>query len=276
MYTIILAVVFLISILFISHKYAKNRKAFQELVKKQEAVITELNDNQFYLMEFAAQILGSHDLFTGRHVIHTQTYVEMIAEKLRELGYYTEELTDSTIKNMKTASFLHDIGKIHIPEGILNKNGKFVKEEFELMRCHPEEGAKLLDFLPLLDEGRFNKIAEEMALCHHEKWDGSGYPYHLKGTEIPLAARIMAGADVLDALISRRLYKSPIPVAEAIETFKESSGTHFEPCIVEAVIALKDKIEEVDRSFKETEAAMNEEELAWWDNYHELIERGSK
>lgn len=263
---------------FVAHRYLKNKnkKTVAKTVEYMDKVIAELSENQFYLMEFVAQILGSHDLFTGRHVIHTQSYVELIALKLRELGYYQEELTDRTIKNMKTAAFLHDIGKIHIPEGILNKNGKFTDEEFQLMRCHPEEGAKLIDFLPLVDDGEFNKIAEEMTLCHHEKWDGTGYPYHLKGNEIPLSARIMAGADVLDALLSRRLYKSPVPITDAIEKFKMASGTHFEPCIVEAVIALQDQIDEVDRIFKETEAATNEEELAWWDNYHEMIERGSK
>jgi len=263
---------------FITHKYLKykNKKALTESLAERDKVINELSDNQFYLMEFVAQILGSHDLFTGRHVIHTQTYVELIALKLRELGYYTEELTDRNIKNMKTAAFLHDIGKIHIPEGILNKNGRFTQEEFELMRCHPEEGAKLIDFLPLIDEGNFNRIAEEMTLCHHEKWDGTGYPYHLQGTDIPLTARIMAAADVLDALLSRRLYKSPIPITEAMETFKQSSGAHFEPCIVEAVLAIQEEVDEHDRNFKETEAATNEEELAWWDNYHEMIERGSK
>lgn len=265
-------------ILFIKYKLLKseNRKALEKSLEERDKVIAELSDNQFYLMEFVAQILGSHDLFTGRHVIHTQTYVEMIALKLRELGYYTEELTDRNIKNMKTASFLHDIGKIHIPEGILNKNGKYAEEEFQLMRCHPEEGAKLIDFLPLIDEGEFNRIAEEMTLCHHEKWDGTGYPYHLSGTDIPLSARIMAAADVLDALLSRRLYKSPMTISEVLELFKQSSGTHFEPCIVEAVLAIQDKIDEADRNFKETEAATNEEELAWWDNYHEMIERGKE
>ena len=275
-YSVFLIVVTLIQ--FLAHKYLKirNKKTVKKTLDERDKVIAELSENQFYLMEFVAQLLGSHDLFTGRHVIHTQTYVEMIAHKLRELGYYTEELSDSTINNMKAAAFLHDIGKIHIPEGILNKNGKFTQEEFELMRCHPEEGAKLIDFLPLIDDGRFNKIAEEMTLCHHEKWDGTGYPYHLKGTDIPLSARIMAAADVLDALLSRRLYKSPIPIEEAMDVFKKSSGAHFEPCIVEAVLAIQSLIDESDHNFKETEAATNEEELACWDNYHEMIERAGK
>ena len=258
---------------FLVYKYSKhkNQKSLSDMISQRDKVIGELKENQFYLMEFVAQILGSHDLFTGRHVIHTKTYVGLIALKLRELGYYKDELTDETIKNMKAAAFLHDIGKIHIPEGLLNKNGRFNKTEFELMRCHPEEGAKLIDFLPLVDNGNFNKIAEEMTLCHHEKWDGTGYPYHLKGTEIPLSARIMAAADVLDALLSQRLYKSPMPISDAIETFKQSSETHFEPCIVEAVVALQQEIDETDRTFKEVEAATNEEELAWWNNYHQMM-----
>ena len=259
---------------FVAHKILKqrNKTSINNALAERDKLIQDLKKNQFDLMEFIAQILGSHDLFTGRHVIHTQTYVELIAKKLKEMGYYEEELTDTAIEFMRKAAFLHDIGKIHIPEGLLNKNGKFTAKEFELMRCHPEEGAKLVDLLPIIDEGEFNRIAEEMALFHHEKWDGTGYPYHQKGIEIPLSARIMAAADVIDALLSQRLYKSPIPISEAIETFKKSSETHFEPCIVQAVVSLQDKIDEIDRSFKETEAATNEEELAWWNTYHEMMQ----
>lgn len=228
----------------------------------------QLNETQLNIIEFVAQCLGSHDLFTGRHVMHTKKYVEIICRKLRENGHYVEMLTDENIELFSSAAFLHDIGKIHIPEAVLNKVGKFTDEEFTLMKSHSEEGHKLLQFLPPIQNGLFNKIADEMAYCHHEKWDGSGYPRKIKGLEIPLSARIMACADVLDALISQRLYKEPMSIDQAMDVFRKSSGSHFEPCIAEAVIDSRAEIEKEDRRFKELENQTNAEELQWWLRYH--------
>ncbi len=245
----------------------------EELKKVQddlESKNAQLENTQFKIIQFVAECLGSHDLFTGRHVVHTKFYVEIIAKKLRERGFYTKELTDEAISLYASAAFLHDIGKIHIPEGILNKVGKFTIEEFELMKSHPAEGEKLLNYLPQIGNGEFNKIAREMALFHHEKWDGSGYPRKLAGENIPLCARILAAADVLDALISQRLYKDPMPICDAIEVFRKSSGSHFEPCIANAVIELQKEISEIDRKFKEQETSAYSEELEWWQHYHGL------
>lgn len=228
---------------------------------------TELEDTQYKIIQFVAQVLGSHDLFTGRHVIHTQRYVEIICKKLRENGHYTDILTDENIKMYSTAAFLHDIGKVHIPEGVLNKVGKYTDEEFSIMKHHPEEGMKLLEFLPPIADRSFNDIAIKMAYCHHEKWNGTGYPRFLKGEQIPLCARIMAAADVLDALLSRRLYKEPMSIDEAIHIFEETKGTHFEPCIAAAVVDCKDEIVEIDAEFKKTEEESNVEELEWWKKY---------
>ena len=133
------------------------------------------------------------------------------------------------------------------------------------MKCHPEEGLKLLKFLPKIDDGSLNVIAENMAYCHHEKYDGSGYPQGLKEKEIPLCARVMAAADVLDGLISKRLYKDPMSIDKALEIFEESKGSHFEPCIADAVIRCREKIIELDAQFKETEADTSAKELLWWD-----------
>lgn len=202
-------------------------------------------------------------------------YVEMICHKLRSDGIYTEELTDTNIDLFVTSAFLHDIGKIHIPEGVLNKPGKFNDEEFALMKCHPEEGKKLLQFLPKIDDGNFNEIAQQMAYCHHEKWNGTGYPRGIKEFEIPLCARIMVAADVLDALISKRLYKEPMTVSQAIEVFKKSSGSHFEPCIADAVINSEKLIETIDLEFKTKESLSQEKELNWWLNYHEKLNSNS-
>lgn len=231
----------------------------------------ELSVTQYKIIQFVAQCLGSHDLFTGRHVMHTQKYVEIISKELRAEGYYEDELTEKNISLYTTAAFLHDIGKIHVPEGILNKIGKFTPDEFEMMKCHPEEGKKLLEYLPPIDGGKFNEIAMKMAYYHHEKWDGTGYPNGLKGEEIPLCARIMAAADVLDALISQRLYKDPMSIDEAMEVFDKSKGGHFEPCIAQAVINCRHLIELIDTDFKTSEATTNAAELEWWQRYHENL-----
>ncbi len=232
-----------------------------------------LQNTQDMIIGFVASCLGSHDLFTGRHVQHTKHYVRIIATKLRELGYYTDVLTDETIHLYETAAFLHDIGKIHIPEGVLNKIGKFTEEDYKVMKTHPVEGKRLLEQLPKIGDGRFNKIAIDMAFCHHEKWDGTGYPRGLKGEEIPLSGRIMAAADVMDALISKRLYKEPFTINEAIDIFNESISKQFEPCIVEATKACQTEIEELARTFKKQEAESEKQEVEWWENYHNSMKK---
>jgi len=257
----------------------EKEKAFAEIQKRNQYIIkvnqeveeknNALLDTQFKIIEFVSKCLGSHDLFTGQHVIHTKKYVEIICRNLKSKGFYSNELTEDTILLYVNAAFLHDIGKIHIPEGILNKVGKFTEEEFELMKSHSLEGKNLLEYLPKIEDGFFNEIAKQMAYCHHEKWDGTGYPQGLKEKQIPLSARIMAAADVLDALISKRLYKEPVSIDEAVTVFKELSGTHFEPCIAQAVIDCKDEIVVVDEEFKRKESVTHAEELEWWIRYHE-------
>lgn len=233
----------------------------------------QLEETQQKILQFVSKILGSHDFFTGNHVIHTKTYTGIVSRDLKKRGLYTEELTEKNISMFETAALLHDIGKIHIPEGILNKTNSLSHEEFEIMKSHPEEGRKLLEFLPPIEDGKFNRIAKDMALYHHEKWDGSGYPEGLSGTGIPLCARIMAAADVLDALLSRRLYKSPMSADQITEIFRNMSGIHFEPCISESIIRCMDKITACDQFFKKEEEKENVTELEWWQRYHSYIEK---
>ncbi len=235
-----------------------------------ENVINDLQTTQVKIIEFVAKVLGSHDLFTGRHVMHTPKYLEIIAKELRKNGFYTKELTDTNIQIFSTAAFLHDIGKVHVPEGVLNKVGKFNDKDFQLMKSHPEEGKKLLEALPPIQSGYFNSIAIDMAYNHHEKWNGTGYPNGKKGEEIPLCARLMAAADVLDALISQRLYKEPMKIEDAMNVFEESKGTHFEPCIAQSVINCQEQIRIIDQQFKDRENETNEKELAFWKEYHSM------
>jgi HD-GYP domain-containing protein (c-di-GMP phosphodiesterase class II) len=204
------------------------------------------------IIGFVASCLGSHDLFTGRHVQHRKRYVRIIATKLRDLGYYEDILTDETIHLYETAAFLHDIGKIHVPEGVLNKIGKFTEEDYKVMKTHPVEGKRLLEQLPKIGDGRFNQIAIDMAFTHHEKWDGTGYPVGMKGEEIPLSARIMAVSDVFDALVSTRSYKKPFTFEEAMKIIVDGSGTHFDPKIVKVFSENADKVKEIADEHKRT------------------------
>ena len=250
----------------------EKEKTNRQLYRQNENNIklnNELKITQFNIIQFISQVLGSHDLLTGRHVTHTKKYVEIICLKLREMGHYQEILTDENIRLFSSAAFLHDIGKVHIPEAILNKMGRFTEEEFDLMKSHTTEGKKLLEYLPPIENGLFNKIAIEMAYGHHEKWNGTGYPQGLRGTQIPLSARIMTGADVLDALISQRLYKDPVSLDDAMKIFEESKGTHFEPCIADAVIQSCARIEAEDIKFKEQETSSNAAEIEWWQRYYQ-------
>ncbi len=222
-----------------------------------------LRKTQLDMMKFIPKVLESHEVFTGHHVKHTVQYVELIARQLKVMGYYKEELTEEFIEMISAAANLHDIGKIHIPDNILNKNGKFTDEEFAMMKKHPEEGKKLIEYLPEIRNGIFNEIAIQMAYCHHEKYDGTGYPRGIKGNDIPLCARIMAVADVTDALISWRPYKEPFGREKVIDIIKTSSGTHFEPCIVEAALALMPSIFKLSEDFKKQERQEEEQEFAW-------------
>ena len=147
-------------------------------------------------------------------------------------------MNDGYISKLKQAAPLHDIGKIAVSDLILNKNGKLTDEEFAIMKSHTTEGGRILkkivhDAGDTFDAGYLNESIE-MASYHHEKWDGSGYPEHLKGEEIPLSARIMAVADVFDALIAERVYKKGFPYEKAMSIITEGSGKHFDPVVVEA------------------------------------------
>ncbi len=223
----------------------------------------QLRKTQLEIMDFIPKILESHEVFTGHHVRHTVRYVEMIANELKRKGLYTDVLTDETIDLYAHAANLHDIGKVHIPDNILNNPGKFTLEEFAMMKSHPEEGKKLIMSLPKIKNGKFNEIAVQMAYYHHEKYDGTGYPTGISGKTIPLCARIMTAADVLDALLSWRPYKERMDIDQVMEVFETGRGSHFEPCIVDAVESLKPMIYMVSQDFKMKEIEEEEKEYYW-------------
>ncbi len=164
--------------------------------------------------------------------------MESIAKELKKQGVYSDILVDSYLSDMVVAAPLHDIGKIHIPDAVLNKPGKLTDEEFEVMKTHTTVGEELLTRAKEeLGESEYLNTAVEMAAYHHEWWNGKGYPYGRSGEEIPLCARIMAVADVFDALMSKRCYKNAMPLEKAYAIIREESGTHFDPAVVEAFFA---------------------------------------
>ena len=205
-----------------------------------------IKDMQSKVIISFANLVESRDTFTGEHIKRTAIYVELIARELVKQGLYTDVLTEENIQLYVNTAPLHDLGKIRVPDQILCKPSRFTPEEFEKMKTHSLEGYNLIDEnLTGVESDEFLEIAKIMALYHHEKWNGTGYPNSVKGTDIPLCARIMAAADVLDALLSKRQYKDAMTIEQAMDIFRESSGSHFEPCIVDAVLACEDSIREV-------------------------------
>lgn len=180
------------------------------------------------------EMVGSKDYITGEHIRRTAEYVKIIANELKEVYH----LNDEYIKNLVFVAPLHDIGKINTPDAILNKPEKLTNEEFQIMQEHTIIGSyiiqKIINKLP--NDSTFLKaltMAQDIALSHHEKWNGEGYPNKIKKFEIPLSARIMAVADVFDALTSKRVYKDAFSFDKAYEIIKEESGKSFDPIIVD-------------------------------------------
>lgn len=190
------------------------------------------------MITFMAEVVENRDDNTGGHIRRTADYVERIAKELKRRGVYPQILTDTYMEDMIVAAPLHDIGKIHIPDAVLNKPGRLTEEEFTVMKTHTTAGEALLKRArEELGESGYLNTAVEMAAYHHEWWNGKGYPYGISGEEIPLSARIMAVADVFDALTSKRCYKDAMPLAKAYAIIREESGTHFDPAAVEAFFA---------------------------------------
>lgn len=189
------------------------------------------------MITFMAEVVENRDDNTGGHIRRTAEYVASIAKELKRQGTYSTILTDRYLSDMVVAAPLHDIGKIHIPDAVLNKPGKLTEEEFEIMKTHTTAGEELLTHAKAeLGESGYLNTAVEMAAYHHEWWNGKGYPYGISGEEIPLCARIMAVADVFDALTSKRCYKSAMPLEKAYAIIREEAGTHFDPAVVEAFL----------------------------------------
>ena len=189
-----------------------------------------------------ATMVESRDNSTGGHIRRTSEGVRLLMEEIVKCGW--PEVTEGFCKNIIKAAPMHDLGKIAVDDAILRKPGRFTPEEFEIMKTHAAEGARIVrEILKNTDDGDFKRIAENVAHYHHERWDGSGYPNGLRGESIPLEARIMAVADVYDALVSKRVYKESMPFDKADAIILAGMGKHFDPRLESCYVSARPALE---------------------------------
>lgn len=222
----------------------------EDMLKKQIALTEEARIEmerrslmQSRVIEDLAAVIETRDAGTGEHILRTKLYVKMILNEMKKDEKYSDILTDEYIENITNSAPLHDVGKIAITDKVLLKPGRLTEEEFEEMKKHSSKGGEMiLNIFSNLDDEKLSEISYDIAMSHHEKWDGSGYPNGLSGKDIPFPARVMAVADVYDALTSKRVYKDSMPPEKAFDIIISGSGTQFDPDIIENVIRIKDDL----------------------------------
>ena len=237
--------------------FLRDQNDFLELeVAKRTREVTAIQDVTILAM---ASLAETRDSDTGNHIRRTQFYVKALAERLRDHPRFAWFLTDTNINMLFKSAPLHDIGKIGIPDRILLKPGRFEPHEFEIMKAHAMLGHDAIVHAEkaLGTNVDFLSFAKSIAFSHQEKWDGSGYPQGLAGDDIPIAARLMAVADVYDALISRRVYKESMPHENAVQIMIEGRGTHFDADMFDAFIEIQDEFRAIARRFVDVDADMD-------------------
>ena len=223
------------------------RDHLEEVVKERTR---ELLLTQEVTIESMGTLAEYRDPETGGHIKRTKNYVKVLAQHLKKNPKFESLLDDKIIEGLVKSAPLHDIGKVGVRDSVLLKPGKLTEAEFEEMKLHTIYGRDaILINERKLGEGSFLSVAREIAHTHHEKWDGSGYPQGLKGEEIPLSGRLMALADVYDALISKRVYKPPFPHDRAVAIIKEKRGTHFDPDMVDTFVEIAETLRKIALEF---------------------------
>ncbi|SFU45411.1 response regulator [Pseudoduganella namucuonensis] len=239
------------------HDFLRDQNHFLETeVERRTREVAAVQDVAIHTM---ASLAETRDSETGNHIRRTSWYVKALAEKLKDHPRFASFLTEKNIEMLFKSAPLHDIGKVGIPDRILLKPGRFEGNEMEIMKTHTTLGrdAIIAAERELGIEVDFLKFAKEIAYGHQEKWDGSGYPEGLAGDAIPISARLMAVADVYDALISRRVYKEGMPHERAVAIIAEGRGTHFDPDMVDAFMAILDQFVDIARRYADTDHDMD-------------------
>ncbi len=236
--------------------FLRDKSDYLELeVAKRTREVMAIQDVTILAM---ASLAETRDSDTGNHIRRTQFYIKVLAQKLKGNPRFGAMLTDDYINLLFKSAPLHDIGKVGIPDRILLKPGRFTPDEFEIMKTHTSLGKDAIEHAEeqLGMNVEFLSMAKDIALSHQEKWDGSGYPQGTAGDAIPLSARLMAVADVYDALISRRVYKEGMPHEKAVSIIAEGKGTHFDPDMVDAFIEVQEDFRAVAKRYADSDIDM--------------------
>lgn len=211
--------------------------------------IKELEHYHYEMVMGFATLVENKDDNTGGHIRRSSAYAVLIAKKLRKNKKYSNIINKDYLNNLEQAAPMHDIGKIGIPDAVLQKPGKLTDEEYTIMKRHPVIGGKIIrDTFGHLYNGEYENMAYQVAMYHHEKWNGKGYPEGLSGEDIPLCARIMAVADVFDAVSAKRCYRDAIPLEKCYEIISNGRGEDFDPDITDVFLQNKELVEEIYRS----------------------------
>jgi putative two-component system response regulator len=206
----------------------------------------QFNRLQNGIVSVLANLVENRDNGTTGHIERTSAYIKILLEEMRKRGVYADEIENWDTEKIISSARMHDLGKISVTDIIVNKPGKLTDEEFEIMKTHAQEGERIIDeIIARTGEGEFLRNARLFAGCHHERWDGQGYPHRLKGEEIPLQGRIMAIVDVYDALVSERPYKKAIPPDDAVGIIMHNAGIHYDPHIASIFFDVKDQFKAV-------------------------------
>jgi len=221
----------------------KTHLGIEDIIRMRTEKLVRL---QRSLVSVLANMVENRDKLTGKHIERTARFLEILIDGMIERGVYADELNEWTLDVVVSSARLHDLGKIVVSDLILNKPGKLTNDEFELIKTHTLEGENIIDDI-INESGReeFLENAKLLAGNHHEWWDGTGYPRGLKGEEIPLQGRIMAVADVYDALVSVRPYKDAFPHEKAVAIICENRGRQFDPQIVDVFVSLGEEFARV-------------------------------
>jgi len=208
----------------------------------------QLHRLQNSIVSVLANIVENRDKATGDHIERTSAYIKILINEMAKYGVYADEIKNWDIEKIISSARMHDLGKISITDIIVNKPGKLTNDEYEIMKTHALEGERIIDeIIAQTGEGEFLRNARLFAGCHHERWDGKGYPHGLKGGEIPLQGRIMAIVDVYDALVSERPYKRAFSDEEAVSIIMGNAGTHYDPLIADVFFKARDLFKAVRR-----------------------------